>query len=615
MPVHLRITAAVAAQHVRSSNQQGVNPYMKRQRTAAVVAGAAIIAVALTACGGGSGGGSSASGSGGGTAVAFNAGVGKVFAASDATGGTLRYAHSGDWDSLDPADTYYAYSWNFLRLYGRSLVMFASAPGAAGAKLVPDLAQTLGVPSDGAKTWTYKLRTGVKFEDGTAVTSKDVKYAVERSLDKDTYPNGPTYFNDFLNLQGYTSPYKDTSADKLGLKAIDTPDDQTIVFHLKQPFSGFDYFAQMPSTVPVPRAKDTGTKYKEHVVSTGPYMFKDYQAGKSFTLVRNPAWDQATDPNRKPLPDTIQVQLNVNSDDIDNRLLSGDVDVAIEGTGVGPATQGRILADPAKKVNADSAVSTRLWYTAINGDVPPLNNVHCRRAVEYAADKVGYQNAYGGPTGGDIATNLMPPVIPGAQQFNQYPPAADNKGDVAKAKDELTQCGQPSGFSTNISYRAERPKEKAAAEALQQSLGKVGIKLTIKPYPQGDYFKLYAGKPVYAKANGLGLNIMGWSADWPDGFGFLSQIVDSRVIRAAGNTNLGVKDPAVDALIDKALVTTDTPSREKIWVDVDKKVMDDAYILPGIWSKGLLYRPSNLTNVFVTDGFQMYDYLALGVKK
>jgi peptide/nickel transport system substrate-binding protein len=484
---------------------------MKRQRTAAAVAGAAIIAVALTACGGSSSGGSgaSASGSGGGSAAAFNAGVGKVFDASDVKGGTLRFANSGDWDSLDPADTYYGYSWNFVRLYGRSLTMFASAPGADGAKLVPDLAQTLGVPSDGAKTWTYKLRTGVKFEDGVAVTSKDVKYAVERSLDKDTYPNGPTYLGDFLDLQGYTTPSKDPSADKLGLKAIDTPDDQTVVFHLKKPFAGFDYLAMLSATVPVPRAKDTGTKYKEHVVSTGPYKFSNYQAGKSFAMVRNTAWDPATDPNRKALPDTIQVQLNVNSDDIDNRLLSGDLDVAVEGTGVGPAAQGRVLADPAKKAMADSAVVARLWYTSINGDVAPLNNLHCRRAVEYAADKVGYQNAYGGPTGGEIATNLMPSVIPGAEAFNPYPPGADNKGDVTKAKDELTQCGQPNGFSTNISYRAERPKEKAAAEALQQSLAKAGIKLTIKPYPLGDYAKLYAGKPAFAKANGLGLMVYG----------------------------------------------------------------------------------------------------------
>ncbi|HEY6798493.1 MAG TPA: ABC transporter substrate-binding protein [Kineosporiaceae bacterium] len=597
---------------------------MRHKRTAVGAAGAATLAVILAACGGSGGGtsggssGSSASGSsaGGSSGKAeFNAAVGKVYNASDAKGGTLRFANSGDWDSLDPADTYYAYSWDFVRLFGRSLVMFASAPGKDGAKLVPDLAESLGAPSDGGKTWTYKLRKGVKFEDGTVVTSKDVKYAVERSLDKDTFPNGPTYFNDSLDLQGYTSPYKDTSADKLALKAIDTPDDNTIVFHLKAPFSGFDYFAQLPSTIPVPRAKDTGTKYKEHVVATGPYMFETNNPGKDFSLVRNPNWDPATDPNRKALPDKITVQLNVNAEDIDNRLLAGDLDVDIAGTGVQPATQPRILADAAKKANADSALVARLWYTAVNGDVAPLDNIHCRKAVQYAADKTGYQRAYGGTTGGEIATNLMPPVISGAEQFDDYNAKASPSGDLEKAKSELQQCGQPNGFATNISYRAERPKEKAVAESLQQSLAKVGIKLTVKPYPTGDYFKLYAGKPAFAKANGLGLMVSGWGADWPDGYGFLEQIVDSRVIHAAGNTNLTVKDPAVDALIDKALGTTDTAAREKTWVDIDKKVMDDAFILPGVWAKGLLYRPPTLTNVFVTDGFQMYDYLALGVKK
>ena len=209
----------------------------------------------------------------------------------------------------------------------------------------------------------------------------------------------------------------------------------------------------------------------------------------------------------------------------------------------------------------------------------------------------------------------MPPVIPGAEQFDLYP-SAGNTGDLAKAKDELTQCGQPNGFTTGISYRSERPKEKATAEALQQSLARVGINLEIKPYPLVDYLKLYAGKPDFAKANNLGLMVHGWGADWPDGFGFLSQIVDSRVIRATGgNSNLSVRDPEVDTLVDKAVTTADDAARQKAWVDVDKKVMDDAYILPGIWAKGLLYRPPAVTNVFITNGFQMYDYLAMGTTR
>jgi peptide/nickel transport system substrate-binding protein len=587
---------------------------MRRTRRLTAVAIAAVAAVALSACGGPSTTGTGSGGTGGGGSGQA-ADANGIHNPSDATGGTIRMANSGDWDSLDPADTYYAYAWNFVRLYGRSLMMFKSAPGEEGATLVPDLAEAPGTPNADSTQWTYTLRQGVKFEDGTPVTSKDVKYAVERSLDKTTFPNGPTYFNDYLDLQGYTSPYQDPSPDKLGLTAIDTPDDRTIVFKLVKPFSGFDYFAQLPATIPVPQAKDTGTKYKEHVISTGPYMFETNDLGKSLSLVRNPNWDPATDPNRKPLPDRIEVALNVNSDDIDNRLLSGDLDVQIEGSGVGPAAQGRILADQALKESTDNALLARSWFTNINGEVAPLDNIHCRKAVQYAYDRTGYQRAYGGATGGDIATNLMPPVIPGAEQFDLYP-SAGNTGDLDKARDELNQCGQPNGFTTGISYRAERPKERATAEALQQSLARVGINLEIKPYPLVDYLKLYAGKPDFAKANNLGLMVYGWGADWPDGFGFLSQIVDSRVIRATGgNSNLSVRDPEVDALVDKAVTTTDQAAREKAWVDVDRKVMEDAYILPGIWAKGLLYRPANLTNVFITIGFQMYDYLALGTTR
>lgn len=591
---------------------------MTRRRTVQALAAGTCMALGLVACGGGSSTGSSGSSSSGstGSAAAYNAGVDKVYNPSNARGGTLRVANPGDWDSLDPADTYYGYSFNFVRLYGRTLTMFQPQPGKAGTTLVPDLAESLGKPSDDAKTWTYTLKKGVKFEDGSPVTSKDVKYAVERSLDKDTFPNGPTYFNDFLDRGSYDSPYKDTSADKLGLTAIQTPDDSTIVFKLKQPFSGFDYFAQLPATVPVPAAKDTGSKYKEHVVSSGPYKFETNQLGKSFVLVRNDQWDPATDKLRKALPDRIEVAINVNADDIDNRLISGDLDLDVAGSGVQAAAQGRLLTDPNLKKNADSAALARLWFSVVNSDVPPLDNIHCRKAVLYATDKAAYQAAYGGPPGGDIATNLLPPLVPGAEKFDAYPAGKDNHGDVAKAKEELAACGQPNGFTTNMSYRAERPKEKATAEGLQQGFARVGIKTSLKPFPQGDYAKLYAGKPDYAKSNGLGVIIYGWGADWPDGFGFLQQITDSRVIRAAGgNTNLGIKIPEVDGLLDKALKTTDTPAREKIWAEIDHKVMDQAVVIPGVWARGLLYRPPNLTNVFINDGFSQYDYVTLGVKK
>lgn len=589
---------------------------MKKPMLMAVATGS-VLTLALAACSGGSGSGSgSATTSAAAGAAAFDAANGKVFQETDAKGGTLRYANAGDWDSLDPGDTYYGYSWNFVRNYARTLTAFKAAPGDEGNELVGDLASGLGKPSDDAKTWTYTLRDGIKFDDGTPITSKDIAYGVARSLDKETLPNGYTYFNDFLD--GIPDGFSVFKGGKVSdIKGIETPDDKTIVFHLNRSFSSFDYFAMLPATAPVPEAKDTGAKYKEAVVSSGPYKFETNDIGKGFTLVRNDSYDPATDPDvgRKPLADKIEVTLNVNAEDIDKRLMAGDLDIDIAGTGVQPATQGLVQQGDAK-AHTDLAEMPRLWFSVLNPDVAPLDNIECRKAVLYAADKTGYQRAYGGDIGGQIATNLLPPVIPGHREIDLYDFRAKPDGNLDKAKEALTACGKPDGFETNISFRNERPKEKATAEALQQSLARVGIKLNIKGYPQGDYTKLYAGKPDYAKANNLGIIIYGWGADWNDGFGFLQQIVDSRVIRAAGgNTNLGIKIPAVDAMIDEALKTTDTTARDTIWGNVDEEVMKNANVLPGVWAKALLYRPENLTNVFVNQAFGMYDYSAIGTNR
>ena len=583
---------------------------MNTRRLRAAVAGAAVLALALSACGGGSDNDNSTDN---GTAKAeFNAALDKVYNSSDKKGGIIKMADESVPDSVDPADTYYSQQWNMVRNYVRTLTMFKIGPGKDSDEVVPDLAESLGKTDDNGKTWTYKLRQGLKFEDGTPITAKDVSYGIQRSFDKEIYPDGPTYFNDMLDWPAdYKGPYKSKGMDVSS--AIETPDDLTIVFHLKKAFGGFDYVVQTPQGAPYPAAKDKGAKTKEHVISSGPYMFADYQEGKSYTLKRNPNWDQATDPNRKALPDGFEVSMNVNAEDIDNRITSGDLDIAITGTGVTTATQSRVLSNPDLKARADNPTLTRTWYTSINPTVKPFDNIECRKAIMYGMDKTAYQTAYGGEfAGGQIATSMLPPGIPG-YQANDVWATPDNKGDIAKAKEALTKCGQPNGFSTNISYRIERPKEKAAAEAFQQQMAKIGIKLTPKGYPRKDYFSTYAGNPPYVIKNNLGLAINGWGADWNDGFGFLSQITDSRVIRDTGGaSNTSVRIPQVDKWLDEAQNETDNAKREAYWPQIDKKVMEEAVVYPGVWAKSLMMRSKNLTNVFVNAQYGMYDYVNLG---
>ncbi|WP_188194025.1 ABC transporter substrate-binding protein [Nonomuraea sp. SYSU D8015] len=586
-----------------------------RRKSALAAAATAALALVLSACGGGGGTPQqpAQSASGGAAQPAANVALSQVFNPSTKKGGTLKAAHSSDWDSLDPADTYYGYSFNFGRLYWRTLTMYKPGPGPEGATVVPDLAEGLGQPSSDGKTWTYKIKSGLKFEDGTPITAKDVAYAVARSFDKETFTHGPSYLNELLDWpKDFKGVYKTPDVDYKS--AVEATDDTTVVFHLKKPFASMDYIVQMPMTAPVPKDKDTGAKYREHVISTGPYKFETVEAGKRLTLVRNDQWDPATDPNRPALPDRIEVQLNVNADDLDNQLIAGNIHLDVPGTGLQPAALGKVLPDPQLKARTDNPVLQRLWFVSVIPDTKPLDNPDCRKAVMWAADRVANQTAFGGPVaGGDIATNVMPPPIKGQQKFDLYQ-TPENKGDVNKAKEALAACGQPNGFSTTMSFRSDRPREKALAEAMQQALARVGIKLTLKGFPASSYFSDYAGNVEYVKKNGIGLAAHGWGSDWPDGYGFLQAIVDSRTIRPAGNYNLSVKNPEVDKLIDQASAELDATAREKLWVDVDKKVMEDASILPVVWAKALLLRGQGVTNLAYNEGQQAYDYILLGVQ-
>ncbi|GAA2236697.1 ABC transporter substrate-binding protein [Streptomyces nogalater] len=541
-----------------------------------------------------------------------NAATKGVVNASDKKGGTVTYEMSDVPDSFDPGNTYYAYMYNLSRLYARPLMTFKPGPGDEGNTLVPDLAASKGQPSDGGKTWTYKLRPGLKYEDGTPITAKDVKYAVERSnFARDVLSLGPNYFQQFMaDGDKYKGPYKDKS-DK-GLSSIETPDDTTIVFHLKQAFQEFDYLVATPQTAPVPKAKDTGVDYVKHIVSSGSYKFQSYEDGKQAVLVRNENWDPKTDPLRKQLPDKIVVKLKVNPETIDQDVAAGNA-IDLVGTGVQASTQAEVLTDPAKKANTDNTYGGRLVYLAINSKLKPFDKPECRKAVQYAIDKVSVQTAEGGPVRGEIASTVLPPDIPGYAKSDAYA-TKDNKGDIAKAKDQLKACGQTS-ISTNITARSDRPQEIDAATAIINSLKKVGINASLKQYPSGKYFTDYAGVPKFIEKQNIGLMMMQWGADWPSGYGFLQQILNGKAISQSGNTNLSLYDnKAVNDLLGKAIATQDTGERNSLYTEIDKKTMDDAVLVPLTYFKVLLGRPQNYTNLVSTAAFSgQYDYLNIGV--
>ena len=474
--------------------------YRRLARYGAVVG---VAALALAACGGSSTPSNSATPSSGSTGPAvvksaFNAAVTKVVNASAKTGGTLKLGASGDCDSWDPARTYYAWCWDMQRLFSRTLMAYQSVPGPDGTKIVPDLATAPGESSADKKTWTYHLQAGLKWDDGKPITSADFKYAFERLFATDVINGGPTFYYlcllDKCSADGtptYQGPYKDKTGS---LSSIETPDATTLVFHLTQGYGDWDYLMAVAASAPVPQARDTGNKYTEAPASSGPFMVDKYDVGKSISFKRNPNWSQATDKVHMPKVDRVELQVITDPDAADKALQAGTIDLEPDG-GVQASFRAQIDGSPTLKAQADNPVTGFTRYLVVTQTVAPLTNVHCRRAIFYAIDKEALRTARGGSYGGDIANTMSPPTIPGYDaSSNVYPDGADNTGDLTKAKDELTQCGQPSGFSVNMAYVNKGAGTKVFV-ATQTALARVGIKVVSAPGDQASYYSTYIGSP------------------------------------------------------------------------------------------------------------------------
>jgi len=576
----------------------------------------------ITACGSGGGNGngnsgssqSNASGSNQSVAPAFNAATIGFVNKSSKTGGSLNLVATGDCDSWDPANTYYGWCWNMQRLFTRTLVGYSSVPGANNVGIEGDLATGLGEHNGTFTQWTYHLKDA-KWENGQPVTSKEIKYGIERVFATDIFSQGPaSYYLCLLAKCGsdgnptYPGPYKDKSG---GLDQISTPDDKTIVFNLNTSTPDFDYLMALPASAPVPLTENgsfSGAKYTLHPLSDGPFKFSSYTPEQKVVWVRNDQWQQSTDKIRTPLVDKITLSINTNTDDNDQQLQAGTADATADG-GVNTAFQTKIATSPDLKKNADDPVSSYVRYFAIFPSVIP--NVHCRRAMFYAINKSDLLRARGGSLGGQIANTGTQPTVPGYDaNANPYPDGPDNTGDLAKAKDELQQCGKPNGFTVKEAY-VNSGRGPAVFNASQQALARVGIKLEPAVHAQSGYYGGYIGKPATVKSNGIGIAQAGWGSDYPTGGGFWTSISESNAPPGGGNY-YQLNDKKVDDLLHEAAQSTGR--HDDLFKQLDAEVMSQAVLLPFIYDKTLYYRNPRLTNVrnnFALGSY--YDFVNIGV--
>jgi peptide/nickel transport system substrate-binding protein len=509
---------------------------------------------------------------------------------STAAGGTLRLV-TGSVDSLDPARSYSPGVWNVMRLYTRQLVAYAPRPGTDGARTVPDLATTPGRTTDGGRTWTYTLRAGLKWEDGSPLTSADVKYGIERLFASDIVTGGPTWAVQLLDDR--SAPYDGPYTDKRGLAAVTTPDARTVVFRLRQPFADWDEVMALPAASPVKEKADTAATYGKKPLSAGPYAVAKIAADGTVTFTRNKAWTRALDPVRTALPDRVTLKTNVLPVERDRQVLAGEADADVSGSGLQAEAAARALTDPALAARVDDPSTGTLRFVAMPPAVAPFSDVHCRRAVQYALDKAAVKDALGGGYAASLATTLWPRVLPG------YPA-------------ELAACGKPDGFPTTLGT-VNDGRGLVAADVVVRSLARVGITVTRKDYPRGTFLASVAGSPAAVRAEGLGLVVAEWAADFPSPYAFLVPLVDGRRVSTSANPNIAELSGDEEA-IDDATATVDPVQATAAWRAVAATAMSSAVYAPLVEDRAVLIGSTRLRNAYVQPAYRGYDLASLGVE-
>ena len=529
-----------------------------------------------------------------------------------ATGGSTAAAEQGGtWHvlttskeiSLDPAKSQNL-GISTIHLVLRGLTSWKTSPGKA-AELVPDLATDTGQVSDGGKTWTFKLKPGLKYADGSPIVAADIKYGVERSFAPEL--SGGLGYHKSLLVGGdkYTGPYKGGE-----LASIETPDDTTIVFKLNKPYGDWPWIVSMPAFAPVPKKADTDpAHYGEKPAASGPYQVKTYAPGSKLELERNPNWDKSTDQARTGLPDSIVLEMGLQPDVVNQRLIADAGDdkfAATTGVSVPAALIPTVNGNPAVKARVATSPSGALEYLAINTQRPALKNLQVRKAIEYAVDKQAVQVAEGGPEyGGDIASTLITPGIDGYNKFNSYeaPPA----GDPEKAKQMLAAAGVS---NLKLVLAADQTNGLGVAQAIQQGLKRAGITATIKPLDYEPWNDLVTGnKPDFD------LTVSSWLPDFPSAIGNIQPLFASSEIGNGGFNLSRYSNPAVDAAIAAATAETDRAKAASMWGALDKQIMADAPVVPLIYARNAFLHGSKVQNFYLSAYPPYPNQLIVGLSK
>jgi peptide/nickel transport system substrate-binding protein len=602
-------------------------------RRIAAICGAVGLIAAVAACG------SSSSSSGGG-----NSNKGSASDLKSATaikpgkqGGKLTMLTSGDIDYLDPGQDYYTFGYQVQYAINRTLYSFKPDNSETP---IPDLATGPPQISKDNKTITVHIKPNIKYAPpvNRVVTTKDIKYAFDRAFSKNV-PSGyaGTYFSSIVGTpQAGVGPIKPISG-------IQTPNDTTIVFHLKSPNAPLVSQALvMPITTPVPEeyAKPFDAKlpstYDSYVAFIGPYMVKNDPKtgkvvgrvpGKSIDIVRNPNWVKSTDYRPAYLDEIFIQEGNNDLASAARRAVQGQSTICCD-SAQPPAQvlKQAIQRDPSQVLFIPAGGT---HYISFNTTVAPFNNINIRKAIIAASDRNALRLTAGGAITGPIATGFIPPGIPGfdeaggLKQDTDLDFLAHPQGDPAVAKKymllakkqdaslPINSNGQWTGSAKILTIATNADPGKKTAEVFQNQMGKLGFNLNLREVPQDTLYTKFCGVPKQDVA--ICPNV-GWFKDFSDPQSMLDATFNGKNILQQGNVNWPeLNDPAINNAMAKASLQAVGPKRSKAWATINHMIAAQAPAIPTTWDKQAVVQSKNVVGV-ANGYYASHDFTYTSIK-
>ncbi|RUX28024.1 ABC transporter substrate-binding protein [Mesorhizobium sp. M7A.F.Ca.US.011.01.1.1] len=468
-------------------------------------------------------------------------------------GGAITITYKDDVATLDPAIGYDWQNWSMIKSLFDGLMDYE--PGTTNLK--PDLAESYEISPDG-KTFTFKLRHGVKFHNGREMTADDVKYSLDRVTNPKTQSPGAGFF-------GSIKGYDDVAAGKAeSLSGVTVVDPYTVKFELTRPDATFLHVMAInfAHVVPKEEVEKYGADFGKHPVGTGAFKLAEWTLGQRIVFERN------ADYWHKGLPHLDKITFEIGQEPIVAllRLQKGEIDVP--GDGIPPAKFQEVMADPEQKARVVEGGQLHTGYVTMNTTMAPFDNVKVRQAVNMALNKARIIQIINGRA--VPANQPLPPSMPGYdKEYKGYP------YDVAKAKALLAEAGHPDGFDTQLFAMNTDPNPRIA-QAIQQDLAAIGIKASIQSLAQANVIAAggdKAGAPMIWSGG------MAWIADFPDPSNFYGPILGCAGAVPGGwnwswycNKDLDAKAAEADSVVDPAKAG----ERDKMWSAIYDKVMEDA---------------------------------------